>query len=258
MDLHHKVYGSGEIVVILHGLFGMSDNWKSLAAKLASDYSVVIIDLPNHGRSPRLDTFDIPHIAEVVYDFLTHHWMYEIRLVGHSLGAKVAMTLALHYPDLVDKLVSVDMGPQAYSIQGHEDIFNTLLSLDLNHLSSRQAADDHLKTQVPDERTRRFLLKNLKRRGDHFEWKFDLTTLYRDYPKYTQAIPKGEVYDKPSLFLRGGQSNYLDYSIHENQIKNLFPNAELASIENAGHWVHVDQPEEMERMLRTFLQKKIN
>jgi pimeloyl-ACP methyl ester carboxylesterase len=251
VDLHHKVYGSGEIVVILHGLFGMSDNWKSIAQKLSNHYSVVLIDLPNHGRSPWLERFDLSVVVDRLYEFLTDHWMYEIRLVGHSLGAKIAMKFALRYPDMVDQLVLVDMGPQAYQ-HGHEDIFKALLSLDVQNISSRSEANEQLSRLIRDEGTRLFLLKNLKRTDDGFKWKFDLNTLHRDYSNILTAIETTDQFEHPTLFIKGGDSNYLDYSKHSALIKELFPNAELATIESAGHWIHADQPEALEEKLRAF------
>ena len=252
LKLHHKIYGAGEVVVILHGLFGMSDNWKSIASKLADTYLVVLIDLPNHGRSPRLATFDIPTVVDKVHAFLTDHWMYEIRLIGHSLGAKVAMTFAQHHPDMVDKLVSVDMGPQSYK-PGHNAIFNALCTLDLDAIKTRQQAFERLATQIPREDVRLFLLKNLKRTQNGFVWKFDLPTLRRDYPNILSGIDDNEVFENPTLFIRGDEADYLDYERDGDLIRKIFPAAELKTIEKAGHWVHADQPQALEHMLRTFL-----
>ena len=254
MDLHHKVYGSGDIVVILHGLFGMSDNWKTIARRLSDSYSVVIVDLPNHGRSPRLETFDLEDVVETLYQFLTDHWMYEIRLVGHSLGAKVAMRMAQHYPDIIEQLVSVDMGPQAYP-PGHQLIFDALNSIDLNSLSSRSAADKILSTYIDEESTRLFLLKNLRRLDNGFEWKFDLPVLQRDYLQITKPIDPEIIFDKSTLFVRGDQSDYLNYEEDSKLIHSIFPTAKLESIEQAGHWVHADQPDALEKMLRSFFEE---
>ena len=253
MDLHHKVYGSGETVVILHGLFGMSDNWKTIARQLSDNYSVVLIDLPNHGRSPRLDSFNLADIAEAVYEFLTHNWMYEIRLVGHSLGAKVAMTMAQQYPDLIEQLVLVDMGPQAYK-SGHQLVFDALHNVDVANLTSRSEADAQLAEYINDAGTRLFLMKNLKRVEAGFEWKFDLPTLYRDYNEIIQPLNTDEIFSKPTLFIKGGDSNYLDYDVHAELIHSIFPTARLKTIENAGHWIHSDQPELLEKTLRSFFQ----
>lgn len=251
MELHHKVLGAGDTVVILHGLFGMSDNWKTIARRLSDDYSVVTIDLPNHGRSPRLAQFDLPAVAEVLYEFLTSHWMYDIRLVGHSLGAKVAMTFALEYPDMVEKLVCVDMGVHQYQ-RGHDTIFKALHGVDVVHESSRNQISEKLKTLIPDEGTRLFLMKNLKREEQGFSWKFDLNVLTRDYENILMPMTADDAFDKPTLFVRGGDSAYVDFARHGDGIRQVFPNAEFATIENAGHWVHADQPEELEGALRSF------
>ena len=231
----------------------MSDNWKSIATRLSTDYSVVLIDLPNHGRSPWLESFDLNQIVDIIYEFLTDHWMYEIRLVGHSLGAKIAMRLALRYPDIVDKLVSVDMGPQAYQ-PGHDTIFEALFNLDLQKISSRTDASEKLAASISDEGVRLFLLKNLKRTDDGFAWKFDLATLHRDYNQILLALDDQETFEKPTLFVRGDQSSYLNYSKQGNLIRRFFPAAELVTVEQAGHWVHADQPEILEKILRTFFE----
>lgn len=253
MDLFHKIEGAGETVVILHGLFGMSDNWKTLARRLSDTYSVVLVDLPNHGRSPRLDHFELSKVAEALYEFLTTHWMYEIRLVGHSLGAKVAMTFAIEYPDMVDKLVCVDMGVHQYQ-RGHDTIFKALHNVDLQHETSRNVIAEKLEPLIPDVGTRLFLMKNLKREAQGFSWKFDLPVLSRDYENILVPMEADEPFDHPTLFVRGGRSAYVDFESQGGQIRSIFPNAEFATIADAGHWIHADQPEELERTLRAFLQ----
>jgi len=253
LELYHKTYGAGEVVVILHGLFGMSDNWKTIARQISDTYSVVLVDLPNHGKSPRLPIFDLHAVVESLYSFLTDNWMYDIRLVGHSLGGKVAMLFAQQYPDMVDRLVSIDIAPKVYK-PGHQTIFKALNSLDLKALSSRKEASNLLSKLISDEGTRLFLLKNLKRSGEGFDWKFDLKTLYRDYENILIPVNTSESYDGPTLFVRGGRSHYIDEKNDESFIKKVFPAAEFVTIENAGHWVHADQPEKLEQSLRTFFE----
>ena len=239
--------------MILHGLFGMSDNWKTIATHLADSYTVVTIDLPNHGRSPRLKSFNMPLVADTVANFLTDHWMYDVRLIGHSLGAKVAMNMALSHPDLVQQLVSVDMGVHTYK-PGHQDIFDALTSLDIANMESRSQADEALAQLISNEGTRLFLLKNLKRTDSGFDWKFDLTTLIRDYKFIIDGITSDSTNENPTLFIRGGQSNYLNFDEHSKDIRHFFPNAHFKTVDNAGHWVHADQPDKLEEILREFFE----
>lgn len=251
MKLHHKIYGSGEVVVILHGLFGMSDNWKTLARKLSEHYSVVLIDLPNHGRSPRLEKFTLHAAAEALHEFLTDNWMYEIRLVGHSLGGKVAMTFAQLYPDMVEKLVSIDIGPKAYH-HGHEMIFKALRSVDVASTDSRKKVTSHLEEYIDDGPTILFLSKNLKRTETGFRWKFDLDTLHRDYDNFLIEMSQTDQFEEPTLFVKGGDSNYIHIEKDVELMNSIFPNSEIKTIANAGHWLHADQPEALESMLIEF------
>jgi len=252
LKLYHKIYGKGEVVVILHGLFGMSDNWKTIARHLSDTFTVVTIDLPNHGKSPRLDSFNLDDVADALHEFLSDNWMYDIRLIGHSLGGKVAMTFAQRYPDMVEQLVSIDIGPQAYK-SGHQAIFDALFELDVDQLSSRQAAEEKLSQSISDAGTRLFLLKNLKRVDGGFAWKFDLLTLHRDYENILVPMSTQDVFESPTLFVKGGASSYIDFDTHGNLIRSIFPAAEMKTIANAGHWVHADAPDELENMLRDFL-----
>lgn len=251
MDLNYKTYGSGDVVVILHGLFGMSDNWKTIANRLADEYTVVLPDLPNHGRSPRLPEFSPELAAESVYDFLHENRIYHARIVGHSLGGKIAMNLALKFPEACRQLVSVDISPRAY-LRGHDEIFKALFSLDPNQISSRAEADEQLARHISNQGIRLFLLKNLKRKDSGFEWKFDLDTLHRDYDSIVQQVKSDHVFEAPTLFLGGEQSDYLNRERDLDSIHDLFPNAELRFIAGAGHWVHADKPNELEEELRRF------
>ncbi len=255
MNLYHKIYGEGEVVVILHGLFGMSDNWKTIAKALASTYSVVTIDLPNHGRSPRLKTFDLYTIADALHEFLTQNWMYEIRLIGHSLGAKVAMIFAQQYPDMLRSLISVDMSPREYQA-GHASIFAALQSINFTEHKNRMSIDEKLSEYISDINTRLFLGKNIKRDSNGFSWKFDLETLERDYSNILIPIPPEISIDIPTLFLNGKDSTYVTAS-DEHLIRSIFSKVHVVTIENAGHWVHADQPEALIKNITSFLSKQL-
>ena len=251
MELFAREFGQGSPVLILHGLFGFSDNWQTIAKGLATAHTVVTPDLRNHGRSPHVPGHHYPELAEDVRVFLEAHWMFTTAVVGHSMGGKVAMQLALHNPDLVDRLVVVDIGPgQAEDNQGN--IFQALLGLDLTKISVRQEADDYLLPLVPDLVTRQFLLKNITRQADGtFGWKMNLPVLWQHYADILAPV-SGDPFDKPTLFVRGSRSDYIqDQDLP--MIRTLFPQAELVTIAGAGHWVHADQPLALLAVLQQFL-----
>lgn len=251
MQLYSREFGQGSPVIILHGLFGFSDNWQTIAKALAADHLVVTPDLRNHGRSPHLPTHTYPEMSEDLRAFMEEHWMFSAALVGHSMGGKAAMQLALSYPDMVEKLVVVDMAPGPAQ-DSHSDIFRALLALDLSKTASRQEAEAFLAERVSDVGTRQFLLKNITRNPDgSFAWKMNLPVLWKSFPDILAPVT-GEPFVKPTLFVRGSRSDYIkdsDWPL----IRALFPAAELATVEGAGHWVHADKPAELLQILRRFL-----
>jgi esterase len=256
MELNFKEFGAGEPLIIIHGLFGTADNWQTIAKHLSDNFTVFILDLRNHGRSPHTDElFDYPSLAEDVTSFLTSRWIYEARVVGHSMGGKIAMEMALRHPDFVKKLVVLDIAPKQY-LSGHQEIFQALINLDLTLHDERKDIEDYLMTELDgDVTTVQFMLKNLSRRtaeeGGGFEWKMNLPVLYRDYAHILAEVPD-DVYDKPTLFVRGSKSNYISNLDFEN-LKTQFPKAQLQTVEGAGHWIHADKPQETLQILRSFL-----
>ena len=251
MDLYHKTIGSGEVVVILHGLFGMSDNWRSIAKIMADQYTVVIIDLPNHGRSPRLEEFTIPNVVGALTDFLNRKWMHRVSLIGHSLGAKVAMHTALHNDDLVERLVCVDMAPKSYA-PGHQDVFEALHAVDLS-VTDRADVEEQLATYLDDHSVILFLMKNLQRAPHGFDWKFDLDVLTRDYANILVGVDEGLTFDGPTLFIKGGASDYIRLPEDESRIKSQFSDATIETIQGAGHWVHAQKKQDTLEVITNFL-----
>ncbi len=251
MELYAREFGQGSPVIILHGLFGFSDNWQTIAKALAANHLVITPDLRNHGRSPHVPGHSYTEMAEDIRAFLEARWIFTSAVIGHSMGGKTAMQLALHYPDLVDRLVVVDIEPgQADDNQG--DIFAALLGLDLTKITSRQEADAFLTTRVPDMGTRQFLLKNITRNENGtYSWKMNLPELWKHYADILGPVT-GEPFDKPTLFIRGSRSDYIKDS-DLPAIKMLFPQAELVTIEGAGHWVHADKPAELFHVIQQFL-----
>ncbi len=236
--------------MILHGLFGTSDNWQTIAKQLAKDYWVFIVDQRDHGRSAHTDGLDYERMAGDLAEFLEQQWIYESHIIGHSMGGKTAMQFAMNYPDLVEKLVVVDIAPKAY-VGGHQAIFDALFALDLNTIESRKEADAFLADRIPDFGTRQFLLKNLTRdKEGGYRWKMNLPIIYESYQAILDQV-KGEPFDKESLFIRGSRSNYIQAE-DEPIIKDLFPNATLESID-AGHWVHAEKPKDLLQSIQKFL-----
>ncbi len=252
MELNYKEFGQGEPVIILHGLFGTSDNWQTLAKKLAEHYSVYILDLRNHGRSPHEDEFNYKVMAKDLKDFMESHWIYSARIIGHSMGGKVAMQFATDHPDMVEKLVIVDIANESYK-GGHEVIFNALLGLDLEKIENRKEADAFLATQIEDFGVRQFLLKNLTRsKAGNYIWKMNLPVIYENYQAILSKIEGEEEFDGATLFIKGGLSKYITETNFETT-KDFFPNAKLETIENVGHWVHAEAPKELLEILEKFL-----
>ncbi|MEM6318342.1 MAG: alpha/beta fold hydrolase [Bacteroidota bacterium] len=254
MQLNYKSFGEGYPLIILHGLFGTLDNWQTIAKKLATQFSVYIVDQRNHGRSPHDDAFSYPTLADDLQEFMEQQWIYEAHILGHSMGGKTAMQFALNYPDLVNKLVVVDIAPKLYAA-GHEAIFKALLSVDFTKVQSRKDVDKWISTSITDVGIRQFLLKNLTRtKTSGYEWKMNLAAIHKNYPNILAAIDSEETFDGTSLFIRGGESDYIE-DADWPMIKGLFSQAKLATVEKAGHWVHAAAPTELLDLVNDFLLK---
>ena len=252
INLNHKTFGQGNPIVILHGLFGTLDNWQTLGKQLAENHTVYLVDQRNHGRSPHHDDIDYPSMAEDLLYFLESNWIFKTALIGHSMGGKTAMQFALMHPDMVDKLVVVDIAPKTYP-PGHQDIFAALRSLDLRAIDERSEADEQLKELIPDLSIRQFLLKGLTRtKSGHFRWKMNLESLYRNYDNLLAPPEADAPYEGDALFIRGGKSPYVkdeDFSL----ISEWFPKARVETIPEAGHWVHADAGEQLVELIRGFV-----
>jgi pimeloyl-ACP methyl ester carboxylesterase len=251
MELNYKQFGQGEPIIILHGLFGTLDNWQTIAKRLAKNYMVYIIDQRNHGKSPHSDEFSYPILADDLKHFMESKWMYKANIIGHSMGGKTAMQFALMYPDMVEKLVIVDIAPKAYR-GGHQDIFEAMLGLDLDNLTDRQAIDEQLKIKIPEDGVRLFLMKNLAREKDGgYRWKMNLSVLYKEYQAILAKVDSEDTFDEATLFIRGENSKYIkDDDVLD--IQDLFPMMQLQTVEKAGHWVHAENPKSFLVKLNDF------
>lgn len=252
MQLHFKELGEGEPLVMLHGLLGSADNWFGVAPALAERCHVLLPDLRNHGHSPHHPEMTFSLLAADVERFFADHGLRPAAVLGHSLGGKVAMQFALSHPERVKKLVVVDIAPRVYA-PTHDRIFSALLNLDLESFQTRPQVEEALAWEIPSLKLRRFLLKNLGRNtAGHFQWKIGLRHLAENYPNLCAALPPADPFCGPALFIRGGKSNYVS-DTDETEIRRLFPAMQLETIEEAGHWVPADAPEEFVRLVTEFL-----
>ena len=253
MQLNYKEFGQGNPIIILHGLFGMLDNWQTIAKKLAENNSVYIIDQRNHGRSPHTNIHDYPSMAEDLRQFMENNWIYKAHIIGHSMGGKTAMQFALDFPDMVDKLIVVDISPKKYK-GSHHEIFDALLSLDVKKINGRKGADEHLAKTIDEPNIRLFLMKNLTREKEGgYRLKMNLPVLHKYYNEILAAIESDEPFDGETLFIRGEKSKHI-MNGDEKLITDLFPIAKIETIKNAGHWVHADEPIELLAVVKSFLE----
>lgn len=252
MELNHKIYGEGQPLVILHGLFGMLDNWLSVAKELSEHYMVVLIDLRNHGKSPHSDEWSVSLMAEDVIEFLHANWIYECTLIGHSMGGKVAMEVALKESDLVEKLIVVDIAPKKYA-RGHDTIFKALKNVPIDKITSRTEAQQALQDLIPELGIQQFLLKNLSRRKEGgYRWKMNLDVIIINYESILAETTSDEEFTNPTLFVRGSESDYI-LDQDKKLIESIFPDFELLTISDAGHWIHADQKDVLIKSFRKFI-----
>ncbi|MBK9422171.1 MAG: alpha/beta fold hydrolase [Flavobacteriales bacterium] len=249
VELFHRRSGSGPAIVLLHGLFGSSDNWGTVARDLTNDFDVTLVDLRDHGRSPHTDATDYLRMAEDVHALFLRSGLTDALLVGHSMGGKAAMVFAQRWPELVKHLVVVDIGPREYPIGDHATIMEALLSSELSTKTSRQEVEDHLERYIPEKGVVQFLLKSLYwSEPGKLAWRFNVPTLQRCLPEIHGGIGPAVV-KTPTLFIRGGKSPYI---VREDlpQIKEQFPNSRVETVAYAGHWVPAQAPEEVAAMIR--------
>jgi len=253
MELNYKKYGeSGQHLIILHGLFGMLDNWHSLAVRFSTDFQVWTIDQRNHGKSPHTDDIDYQLLANDLRDFCDEYQIKQPIVLGHSMGGKTAMQYAVNYPNEISKLIVVDMSPKQYPEDGHDVIIEALSNLDLNQIENRKDADEALQSKIPEEGVRQFLLKNLTREGDRYILKINLESLARNYEKLAANIEVTSPFEKVTLFIRGERSKYiLDSDMPD--ILTIFPKAQFVTIPDAGHWVHAEAPDLFYEAVMRFL-----
>lgn len=251
MKLNVARRGQGKPLVLLHGLFGSSNNWAPLMAALEGGFDLVAPDLRNHGKSPHDADAGVEAMASDIAGLLDALKLERVFLLGHSLGGRVAMRFALDHPGKVERLLVADMAPRAYGPLFPE-VFEALASLNLESLQSRAEADERLKEKIADPSMRAFLLTNLARDAKGgFRWKMNLPALEAARPSLRAEIKAAAPYPGPALFLRGEKSNYIE-GADLNEIRALFPAAGMESIAGAGHWLHVERPEAFAGAVKKF------
>lgn len=253
MKLHFNIIGEGEPFLILHGFLGMGDNWKTLGSKFAEEgYQVHLIDQRNHGKSPHSEEFKYEIMAADIVEYCKEHKLSDTVLLGHSMGGKTAMLTAALHPELVKKLIVVDIAPKYYAPH-HQQILEGLTALEEADLNSRKEAEDLLKEFISNKGIRMFLLKNLDRKEkDKYCLKLNLSSLKANIERVGEALSQDKIFTGPVLFIKGENSNYIT-SEDEPSIKKQFPNAEIVSIEKAGHWVHAENMEGFFEAVMKFL-----
>lgn len=249
---YRELGGKGQPLIILHGLFGSSDNWLTQAKVFAEKFHVYMPDQRNHGQSPHSeDDFDYSVMADDIHEFLITNAIHDPIILGHSMGGKAAMKFALDHPELLSKLIVVDIAPKSYRIH-HDKILAGLKSIELDSVQSRNEADELLSAYEPDESTRQFLLKNLQRKsGGGFSWKINLPVLDRDIDKISNGFSLEKTFEKPSLFIRGSRSNYVKEE-DLPQIHRFFPQSKVVTLDT-GHWVHAEKPREFIEAVMNFI-----
>ncbi|MFC2088258.1 alpha/beta fold hydrolase [Calditrichota bacterium] len=252
MKLYSQKLGIGEPLIILHGLFGSSDNWLTIGKQLANHFTVYLIDLRNHGKSPHTNQFGYDNMALDVREFIQDHNLKSTILIGHSMGGKVAMKMALEYPMRINKLIVADIAPRKYDII-HEHIIEALLSIKVDELTNRKQADLLLAKTIENAILRKFLLKNLYRdNNSRFKWKINLKAICNYLDQLGDQIFSNNQFDQETLFIKGELSNYIIPS-DKNEISSLFPKSEIKIVPNATHWLHAEQPEIFLKYISEFL-----
>ena len=252
MRLHFKSFGNGKPLVILHGLFGSLNNWQTMGRRLGENFEVFTVDQRNHGHSPHSPVMNYREMATDLVEFFDEHRLVAAHVLGHSMGGKTAMQFALSYPARTRSLIVVDIAPRAYA-ESHDPILDALLGIPLAEFSSREEVDKALAVKIENQAVRAFLLTNLRRdEAGRFEWKMNLPVLKEHYQDLVAAVSTDQSYAGPTLFLKGGKSNYLTTG-DEPLMRRLFPAYVTFTIEAAGHWVHSEAPDALFAAVVRFL-----
>ena len=264
MKLFCRKYGNGPPLVILHGLYGSSDNWVTIAKKLGNSFTVYLPDQRNHGQSPHSQIHDYDSMRDDLFELAGDLNLKKFFLAGHSMGGKTAISFALKWPEMLNGLLIADISPftnetgrQSIYVQ-HFTILNAILSFDLDKISTRREAGNVLLEKIPSVKVRELILKNLQRTADNnFAWKLNAQSILKNLDKIMEGVERQTDFSQqiigfPVIFLKGGDSDYLP-AVDFRDIRNVFPAAEIIEIPGAGHWIHIDKPDEVVKNLKNLL-----
>jgi pimeloyl-ACP methyl ester carboxylesterase len=250
--LHSTILGKGDPLIVLHGYFGMSDNWKALGNKFAKNFEVHLIDQRNHGRSFHSNEFDYELLVEDLLFYVENYKLKNINILGHSMGGKVAMLFAVTYPDLVSKLLVADIAPKYYQPH-HEHILAALNAVNFSIQNTRQKVEEILNIYIQEPGIIQFMLKNVFwRTKDQLDFRFNLAALTIHNSEVGEALPSFTHFDKPTLFLKGENSNYITVE-DIPLIEAHFSTTTIVTITNAGHWLHAENPTQFYNEVIRFL-----
>jgi esterase len=266
MELFYRNFGEGPPLIIVHGLYGASDNWLSIGKALSTDFDVYLIDQRNHGQSPHAEIHNYQVMKDDLIAFMDRHDLRKAILVGHSMGGKTVMFLAEAYPERVDYLIVIDIAPTTchpddHSSQArtHTEILNGILSVDFSLVKKREDVNDQLARTIHSSKIRSFLMKNVSRdKEGHYGWKLNASVIGKELGSIFEGLDPGKyshgkgITGFPVLFIRGEKSDYISDDCIPD-IKQIFPMAEIATIPQAGHWIHVEQPDLLIKTIRYFL-----
>ncbi len=253
MKLFYRKFGEGQPFLILHGLFGQSDNWNTLAKQISEQgYEVYAVDQRNHGLSPHSTIWNYESMSDDIAELIADLQLKNSILLGHSMGGKTAMQFALTHSALLDKLIVADMAPRYYAPH-HQAVLQGLLAVDFKIVKTRKEAEHILSQHIDDNGTRQFLLKNIYwKKDDEMDWRFNLDVISKQIENVGEGIDTASSCDIPSLFIRGEKSDYiLDSDVKE--IKEIFPRSYMETILDSGHWIHAEQPKLFLKCIMDFI-----
>lgn len=270
MKLYFRESGQGQTLVILHGLLGMSDHWIPLAKQFAEHFHVVVPDLRNHGRSPHAEDFSYKYMKSDIEELLSDIQIKSCNFLGHSMGGKLAMHIALSCPEIVDKLIVADISPVEYSPDKTNDMMQTMNRMNLSALKNREELQQMIQMATKDIMLQKLILKNISKHGiSNFFWKPDMESITKNLqevynfnwrgfknndsePILSDCICEKAGFNKETLFIKGGNSPYISEN-HYLEIAALFPQSKIVTIEDAGHWLHAEKPSEFYEVCIHFL-----
>lgn len=260
MKLFYRDFNEGETTIILHGLYGSSDNWITIAKQLDKRHKFIIPDLRNHGQSPHSPIHSYHAMAMDIKEICEQLQIKKINIIGHSMGGKVAMEFACMFPEITKSLAVIDIAPKNYNsieythhLKHHKEIISQMLEYNFKYKKSRTDIDSDFRSKIKDKATRQFILKNIKRNKGQFEWKINIESINNNIRNIlNNTLNDDQLFNKACLFIKGENSDYISKEDIKD-IRNNFPQAKLISIPHAGHWVHTDNPEMLIETLNNFL-----